>query len=84
MKEYEEIIIKAAENNWDEINSQFKDGLNPYAHKVGFIEGVNWVIKTIMEWNKFKDGQDSFNGKDHLNFEQWLIKFKNLNHDQKS
>lgn len=32
-------IGKLAEENWDEVNSQFKEGLNPYAHRVGFIEG---------------------------------------------
>ena len=32
----------AAENNWDKINSQYKNGLNPYAHKIGFIEGSKW------------------------------------------
>ena len=34
-------IKEAAENNWDEINSQYRNGLNPYAHKVGFVEGVD-------------------------------------------
>jgi hypothetical protein len=37
-----EIIQKAVEMNWDKINNQFKEGLNPYAHRVGFVEGAKW------------------------------------------
>ena len=37
-----ETLEEAAENNWDKINNQYKEGLNPYAHRVGFIEGANW------------------------------------------
>ena len=38
----EETVEEAAENNWDKINSQYKNGVNPYAHKIGFIEGAKW------------------------------------------
>ena len=39
----QETVEDAAENNWDKINSQYKNGLNPYAHKIGFIEGSEWM-----------------------------------------
>lgn len=35
----QETLEEAAENNWNKINAQYKNGLNPYAHKIGFIEG---------------------------------------------
>ena len=40
-------LEEVAENNWNEINSQFRNGLNPYAHKVGFIEGAEWQSKRM-------------------------------------
>jgi len=33
-----------AEQNWEQIQGQYKNELNPYAHKVGFIEGYNRII----------------------------------------
>jgi len=42
-------IEEAATNNWDAINGQFKDGLNPYAHKIGFISGAEWYAKNQSE-----------------------------------
>jgi len=32
-------IEELAANNWNKINSQYKNGLNPHAHRVGFLEG---------------------------------------------
>jgi hypothetical protein len=40
--ENKEQIKQAARDNWDSINGQFKDGLNPYAHMIGFIAGASW------------------------------------------
>ena len=42
-KPKQETVEDAAENNWDKINSEYKNGLNPYAHKIGFIEGAEWM-----------------------------------------
>jgi hypothetical protein len=40
--ENKEQIKQAARDNWDSINGQFKDGLNPHAHMIGFVEGASW------------------------------------------
>jgi hypothetical protein len=42
--EFKETLEEVAEKNWDKINYQFKGGLNPYAHRIGFIEGAKWQI----------------------------------------
>ena len=34
-----EEIADLAKTNWNEINRQYPNGLNPYAHMVGFMEG---------------------------------------------
>lgn len=34
-------LDKLAEKSWDEINGQFKDGVNPYAYVLGFVTGHN-------------------------------------------
>jgi hypothetical protein len=43
----QETIEEAAENNWDKINHQYKEGLNPYAHRVGFKEGAKWQAERM-------------------------------------
>jgi len=38
-----EEIEQAAKDNWDSINGQFINGLNPHAHNIGFIEGAKYA-----------------------------------------
>ena len=54
MKPNQETFEDAAENNWDKINSQYKNGLNPYAHKIGFIEGAEWMQERMYSEEELK------------------------------
>jgi methanogenic corrinoid protein MtbC1 len=58
----QETIEEAAENNWDKINHQYKEGLNPYAHRVGFKEGAKWQAERM------------YSEEDMKQFAEWLIK----------
>ena len=44
-----ETLEEVAEKNWDKINYQFKGGLNPYAHRIGFIEGAKWQAERMLK-----------------------------------
>jgi hypothetical protein len=46
----QETLEEAAINNWDKINYQYKEGLNPYAHRVGFKEGASWQQEQILQF----------------------------------
>ena len=80
----QEALGIAAENNWDKINSQFKDGLNPYAHRVGFIEGAKWQQEQDKNkyseymWEAYKASNTVFDNIDSLRaeFEEWFEQFK--------
>ena len=54
-KPKQETVEDAAENNWDKINSQYKNGLNPYAHKIGFIEGSEWMQERMYSEEEVND-----------------------------
>jgi hypothetical protein len=54
-KSKQETLEEAAENNWDKINSQYKNGLNPYAHKIGFIEGSEWMQERMYSEEEVND-----------------------------
>jgi len=55
MKRKQETVEDAAENNWDKINSEYKNGLNPYAHKIGFIEGAEWMQERMYSEEEVND-----------------------------
>jgi hypothetical protein len=70
----QETIEEAAENNWDKINHQYKEGLNPYAHRVGFIEGAKWQAERMCEiMNAYAD---DVMGGCNLRAKEWFEQFK--------
>ena len=54
-KPKQETVEDAAENNWDKINSEYKNGLNPYVHKIGFIEGAEWMQERMYSEEEVND-----------------------------
>jgi hypothetical protein len=47
-------INKLAENHWDENNKHYKDGINPYAHKIGYIAGFQKALELLSD-KKFSE-----------------------------
>ena len=45
-------LNKLSEDNFNDINKNFKDGLNPYAHNIGFKEGFKKSIE-LFEHKKY-------------------------------
>jgi hypothetical protein len=73
-KPKQEMIEKAAENNWDKIN--YRNGLNPYAHKIGFIEGAKWGQEISYSEEDLEVA--FFEGRENnLPFIEWFKQFKN-------
>jgi hypothetical protein len=86
-KPKQETVEDAAENNWDKINSQYKNGLNPYAHKIGFIEGSEWMQERmyseedmrkafIAGGNSQIEEDDDYGTEYDAYMEEWFEQFK--------